>query len=441
MKIMLNRDEADPGSGVTPYDRLAFAAEAVSRWLARGERATELRLLFGDAAHAELSALAVAAAAARRVRSAPAVWIVPGIMGSQLSVRRGHGLPPDVLWLDALDIIVGRMVRLRVGAEPRLRASGVLLPSYLPLGLRLRAAGFAPRFFAYDWRLDVARNGKRLAAALRRAGQTCGIVAHSLGGLVVRAALTAARLPPIERVVLLGVPHHGSYAAVQALRGSYTVVRKLAMLDAHHDAPTLSRRVFTSFASLHELLPSGPLASDCDFFDGRQWPDEGPRPELALLTRARGLEHRLAPLDARCVGIAGIGRPTIRAAALSADRREFRYSADNMGDGTVPLESARGATADGYLTTVAHSDMARDASVAEAVVDLLREGRTQRLAPWRGADAIAGRGRPMNEVTDTALLRDAQRKVDWHAMNADQRRSFLERLNDISDLGTATDVP
>ncbi len=441
MKMMLKRDDVDPGSGVTPYDRMAFGAADVSRWLARGERAGELRLLFGDAAHAELSALAGAAAAVRRARGAPAVWIVPGIMGSQLSVRRGHGLPPDVLWLDALDIIVGRMVRLRVGAEPRLRPSGVLLPSYLRLGLRLRAAGFAPRYFAYDWRLDVARNGRRLAAAMRRAGQPCSIVAHSLGGLVARAALTAARLPPIERVILLGVPHHGSYAAVQALRGSYTVVRKLAMLDAHHDAQTLSRRVFTSFASLHELLPAGPLARDGDFFDGCNWPDDGPRPDVALLTRARDLERRLAPLDARCVGIAGIGQPTIRAAALSDDRREFRYALDEAGDGTVPLESARGATGDGYLTTVAHSDMARDASVAEAVVDLLRQGRTDRLMTWRGAGATARRLAPIDEVTDTALLQEAQRKVDWHAMDADQRRSFLERLNDISDLGAVPHIP
>jgi hypothetical protein len=435
---MLNRDDVDPGSGVTPYDRMAFAAKEVSRWLARGERATELRLLFGDAAHAELSELAAAAAAAGRARGAPLVWIVPGIMGSQLSARREHGLPPDLLWLDALDIIVGRMVRLRVGAEPRLRASGVLLPSYLRLALRLRAAGFAPRFFAYDWRLEVARSGARLAVALRRAARPCCIVAHSLGGLVARAALTAARLPPIERVIMVGVPHRGSYAAVQALRGSYTVVRKLAMLDAHHDAQTLSRRVFTSFASLHELLPSGPMAHGADFFDDRQWPDEGPRPEAERLAAARDLERRLAPLDARCLGIAGIGQPTIRAAELGARRREFCYSFDTEGDGTVPLESARGATGQGYLTTVAHSDMARDASLAEAIIDLLREGRTGRLAPWAGAASVGAgprRDAAVDYVTDSALLLAAQRKVDWHAMTAEQRRGFLERLNDMSGLG------
>ncbi|MEZ5457997.1 MAG: hypothetical protein R3E65_01310 [Steroidobacteraceae bacterium] len=67
--------EHDPGSGVTPYDRLAFGPAEVTRWLVRGERVDELRLLFGAAAHAELTELA--SAAQRTPRDAPRVWIVP----------------------------------------------------------------------------------------------------------------------------------------------------------------------------------------------------------------------------------------------------------------------------------------------------------------------------------------------------------------------------
>jgi hypothetical protein len=272
---------------------------------------------------------------------------------------------------------------------------------------------------------------------MRRSARPCCIVAHSLGGLVTRAALTAAGLPPIERIVMLGVPQLGSYAAVQALRGSYTVVRKLAMLDAHHDAETLTRRIFTSFASLHELLPSGSIAGGADFLDGRQWPDEGPRPDVARLDSARDLGRRLAPLDGRCLSIAGVGQPTIRSAELSEDRREFRYALDDDGDGTVPLESARAGSGGGYLTSVAHSDMARDASLAEAVVDLLRDGRTQRLPPLEAAREAGLRSplSPLQYVTDSALLLAARGKVNWHAMTSEQRRGFLEHLNDLSGLG------
>lgn len=443
MRMMLNRDDNDPGSGVTPYDRMAFRAEQVSRWLACGERSAELRLLFGDAAHAELTELARAAAAAELSREAPLVWIVPGIMGSQLSARREHGLPPDLLWLDALDVIVGRLIRLRLGTEPRLRASGVLLPSYLRLALRLRAAGFATRFFAYDWRLSVLRSGAAFATLLRRTARPCCVVAHSLGGLVTRAALAAERLPPIERIVMLGVPHFGSYAAVQALRGSYVVVRKLAMLDARHDAETLAARIFTSFPSLYELLPSPPLAAGADFLDDRQWPTEGPRPQATRLAAAADVQRRLAPLDARCFGIAGIGQPTICSAELSADRREFRYALGPDGDGTVPLESARGPASTGYLTTVTHSEMARDRGLCEAIVELLRTGRTRQLVPWSAAAAPGSRPHPPQAaqvVGDSALLSAARRKVDWHAMTAEQRRVFLEHLNDMTGLGALPDL-
>lgn len=422
--------EHDPGSGVTPYDRLAFGAAEVSRWLARGERADELRLLFGHDAHAELTVLAQEAARARPPASrAPRVWIVPGIMGSQLAARREHGLPPDLLWLDAIDIVVGRLARLRVGAEPRLRAGGVLLPSYLRLGLRLRAAGFAPRWFAYDWRLGVQRGGARFAAALRRDARPACIVAHSLGGLVAQAALAEENLPAISRLMLMGVPAAGSYAAVQALRGTYTVVRKLARLDRHHDASALARDVFASFPSLYDLLPRGATARDTDFLDPRQWPATGLGPEPRLLQAAR----RRAPWPGvgalPCASIVGIGAPTVVQASLSADRSEFVYEVSAAGDGTVPIDSACAGGGEIYYTRVGHSELPRDATVAAAVAEWLAQGSSPRLARQAG-DLDPGSPGPQH-LRDAELRDDPACKVDWHAMTGDARRGFLERLNEL----------
>ena len=422
--------EHDPGSGVTPYDRLAFGASEVSRWLARGERVDELRLLFGAEAHAELTELARTAQRAQPPSGdAPRVWIVPGIMGSQLAARRDHGLPPDLLWLDAIDIIVGRLARLRVGAEPRLRAHGVLLPSYLRLGLRLRAAGFEPRWFDYDWRLDVRRSGARFAAALRRDARPACVVAHSLGGLVTRAALAHANLPPVHRLVLMGVPAEGSYAAVQALRGSYTVVRKLAQLDRHHDARTLARDVFASFGSLYDLLPRGSTARGNDFLDRGEWPVTGLVPTTRRLQAAR----RRAPLPATspiaCTAIVGVGAPTVVRATLSADRSEFVYEFSADGDGTVPVESARAAGGEVHYTPVGHSDLPRDPQVAAAVAELLTHGTTNLLA--RTARDPGAPPPPHHELRDADLMDAADHKVDWHAMSGDARRSFLERLNEL----------
>jgi hypothetical protein len=422
--------EHDPGSGVTPYDRLAFGAAEVSRWLARSERADELRLLFGSDAHAELTALAQEAARARPpVSRAPRVWIVPGIMGSQLAARRDHGLPPDLLWLDAIDIVVGRLARLRVGAEPRLRASAVLLPSYLRLGLRLRAAGFAPRWFAYDWRLGVQRSGARFAAALRRDARPACIVAHSLGGLVTREALAHPGLPAISQLVLLGVPAAGSYAAVQALRGTYTVVRKLAQLDRHHDADSLARDVFASFPSLYDLLPRDATARDTDFFDRAQWPAAGLGPEPRLLQAARRRARPATASAIPCASVVGVGTPTVVQARLSADRSQFEYQLSAAGDGTVPADSAGAGGGALHFTRVAHSDLPRDATVTAAVVDLLAEGSSTRLA--RRAEDCSTASPPQQQVCDAQLRDDPASKVDWHAMSGDARRIYLERLNEL----------
>ena len=68
----------------------------------------------------------------------------------------------------------------------------------------------------------------------------------------------------MQRVLLLGTPNSGSFAAVQALRGTYAVVRKVARLDARASAETLTSEVFSSFPSLYDLLPGG--AGTCRSF-------------------------------------------------------------------------------------------------------------------------------------------------------------------------------
>ncbi|MEZ5457996.1 MAG: hypothetical protein R3E65_01305 [Steroidobacteraceae bacterium] len=349
-------------------------------------------------------------------------------MGSQLSVRRDHGLPADLLWLDAIDIIVGRLTRLRVGAEPRLRANDVLLPSYLRLGLRLRAAGFAPRWFAYDWRREVQRSGARFAATLRRDTRPACIVAHSLGGLVTCAALAHANLPPVQRLVLMGVPAEGSYAAVQALRGTYAVVRKLAQLDRHHDARTLAREVFASFGSLYDLLPSGRTARGVDFLDPGQWPVAGLVPAARRLQAARGRTPLPATPPIPCAAIVGVGTPTVVRATLGADRSEFAYEFSPQGDGTVPLDSARAAGGEAYFTTVGHSDLPRDPQVAAAVAEWLAQGTTTLLPRTVVQSTTPSSG---DALRDADLIDDADPKVDWHAMSGDARRGFLERLNEL----------
>jgi pimeloyl-ACP methyl ester carboxylesterase len=408
---------------VTPYDRFAWSDTQIEQWLASGARRRELEAYFGAAEYRGLAALARRARTVPIADSALRVFIVPGIMGSQLGLRRPAPLPHDILWIDPIDIHRGRLAVLRVPAAAPIVALGVVLFSYLRLKMFLRAHGFAAAFYDYDWRLPVADCGAALAARLRSLqGARVAIVAHSMGGLVSRAALAQPGTGHVERLVLLGTPNSGSFAAVQALRGTYAVVRKLARLD-RASAETLAAEVFSSFPSLYDLLPSGSCAGATDLFDARAWPARGPQPRAALLQAAHAAQQQLAPADERFTVIAGVGAETVT--AIARRREEFVYTLTRRGDGTVPVASAELAGARSAYARVAHSELTRDPVVAAAVVDLLRRGATARLpARWLSAS------RARTQVSDAQLRRSHAGKVDWAALTPEERRLFLQNLNE-----------
>lgn len=409
---------------VTPYDRFAWSDREIEEWLAGGAQPQELRAYFGAAEYRALAALARRARAARPADPELRVLVVPGIMGSQLGLERATPLPHDIVWLDPLDIAHGRLAALTVPDAAPVVSLGVMLFSYLRLKLYLRAHGFAVEFHDYDWRLPVAESGQALAARLQglRPGRVA-LVAHSMGGLVSRAALAHAGTTHVERLVLLGTPNSGSFAAVQALRGSYAVVRKVARIAGAATAESLATDVFSSFPSLYELLPRAPCAASCDLFDARAWPASGPKPRAALLQAARDAQQLLAPADARCSAIAGIGAETVT--AVRRRRDEFVYTLTRHGDGTVPTCSAALAGATTFYARVAHSELTRDARVAAAVVDLLRRGITRRL-PDRARSA----SRACTHISDAQLRRTHALKVDWAALTPQARRLFLQNLNE-----------
>src|SRR5438270_438810 len=139
-------------------------------------------------------------APARRARRAPAVdaalrvLVVPGIMGSQLGLRRPTPLPHDIVWLDPVDIQHGRLATLRFPGPAPIVPLGVVLFSYLRLKLYLRAHGFAAEFHDYDWRLPVSQLGAGLVERVRAGGAArVAVLAPSMGGLIGRARLSLAR--------------------------------------------------------------------------------------------------------------------------------------------------------------------------------------------------------------------------------------------------------
>ncbi|MEV7937200.1 hypothetical protein AB0O82_13785 [Kitasatospora sp. NPDC088264] len=193
-----------------------------------------------------------------------AVVVVPGIMGSELvdgeSGRLLWGLKPAMLrrafsrtdGLEALQVTEAE----REGKGTRVRPSALLrLPAWVPLlnGIEpyhelltmVRDTVAWPEAvlpFPYDWRLSVEHNGRLLADAARRhleawtatVGATPDLralcedrmpqlvfVAHSMGGLVTRAALGrhGDLRADTRTVITLGTPFLGSANAALMLNG------------------------------------------------------------------------------------------------------------------------------------------------------------------------------------------------------------------------------
>jgi pimeloyl-ACP methyl ester carboxylesterase len=409
---------------VTPYDKFAWSDTDIEHLLVTGEHERDLQAYFGGREYRELTELARRTAGVPLTDDTPRVFVIPGIMGSQLGLKRQPPLPHDILWLDPIDIGVGRLSSLHLSAGMPIVPLGVVLFSYLRLKLNLRASGFAPVLYDYDWRLGVDQLGAALAERIcNEPADRIMIVAHSMGGLVSRAALAQPGMSNVERLVLLGTPNFGSFAPLQALRGTYSVVRKIARLASRGSPEILAGKIFNTFPSLYHMLPGAQCNGSADLFDPTEWPRSGPRPNRALLREAREIQSKLVQADERISVVVGVGQETVTAVAKRRD--DFVYTITRHGDGTVPAVSAGLPGARNHYTLAAHSDLTRDPTVAAAVADLLHTGKTERLpSKWKSNSAAQA------QISDRQLRRMHTGKVDWAGLEPDERREYLENLNE-----------
>jgi pimeloyl-ACP methyl ester carboxylesterase len=413
-----------PPDHITPYDKFAWSDTDIELLLITGKHDPELAAYFGEREYRELAELARRAASVPLAEDAIRVFVVPGIMGSQLGLKRQPPLPHDILWLDPIDIGVGRLSSLHMSAGAPIVPLGVVLYSYLRLKLNLRASGFAPVLYDYDWRLGVDQLGAALAERVRNEeADRIMIVAHSMGGLVSRAALAQPGMSKVERLVLLGTPNFGSFAPLQALRGTYAVVRKIASLVSTGSPEALAGKIFNTFPSLYHMLPAAQRNGCADLFDPSEWPSTGPRPNKNLLRSARDIQSKLIQADERISVVIGVGQETVTDVVKRRD--DFVYTITRRGDGTVPAVSAGLPGARNHFTLAAHSDLTRDSTVAAAVTDILRTGTTVLLpSKWKTSSAAQA------QISDRQLRRMHTQKVDWAGLEPDERREFLENLNE-----------
>ena len=306
-------DPGSPSDHITPYDRLALDERVMIALLAAPVPSEGLVEYFGAELHAELAVLARRTIEKPPGPQARRVYVLPGIMGSQLGFARGGGKPNDILWLDPIDFQLGRLTDLRFGPGSRVIALGAMNYTYLKLTLSLRAAGFDAVLLDYDWRRDVATLGKQLADRVVADGrEDVALVGHSMGGLVARSAIHHGLLVQRGRLrwparvadlVCLGTPHQGAPLeraghGIDLLLGAVPHAARLAGL----------RSAGINDLRLGNVVP-GPASDDGTF-----------RCEQVGL-----------PAGTRCFAIAGC----LGSAGAGLE-------ADLQGDGLVPVASALG---------------------------------------------------------------------------------------------------
>lgn len=370
---------------------------------------------------AEYAAALMAAARSRDAADAkkPVVVVLPGIMGSHLAVNRS-----DRVWFDPLDIARGGLDRISWG-QPGVEAWELFEMSYGEACAHLSRTHRVERF-PYDWRqpLDVLgeRLGEFLDQLLKQTGDQVPIrlLAHSMGGLVVRACIYK-RGPVMDtlmaregaRLIMLGTPNQGAHSMVENLIGKGDTLRTLVRLDFKHDMQQVLDTV-SAFRGALQLLPKpgfedtfqgdGSGGHRYDYQKARTWTELKSKltdfwfgdgrcgtPSQEALDAGAWLwerDQRAVPAlplryEKKSIYLFGVARNTVCGVREEPhnDGTRIRMVGTTRGDGTVTWDSGRiGGIGSFYYMPVQHGDMLSTAEHFKALTELLQAGGTTLLS-------------------------------------------------------------
>lgn len=274
------------------------------------------------------------------------------------------------------------------------------------LAPKLDAHGFGVVRLDYPNDQAIAASGDRFVLAmieLRREGiEEVSIVAHSMGGLIVRDALTRSEsrlaeewcvdpsmLPRVRRVVTVGTPYRGSALAC---------LRSLAEVRDHFMRWTRSEG--RDARALLGFLSDGSGEAGRDLMPGSAYLTELNARAMPLDVPFTVIIGRLGPAerDAMDAGLldSQVVRRVLGPERAAALRDAASAALDQLGDGVVPVESARleGAK-DSIELDADHRSMLRGVAVE------------QRVRRWAGQVRAEPPAIPI--ILDRLLLDEAER--------------------------------
>jgi CHAT domain-containing protein/pimeloyl-ACP methyl ester carboxylesterase len=396
----------DQGNNVNHFNYFAnrHTVEKLTQGLLRSDSESAGFNAIDQAKH-EAPKRSITARSART--SGPLVVVLHGTLGSHLFQDE------DKVWLNIPALVRGKLAELGI-TMPNVVSQGLLDDFY---GDFIDYLGTSHRVepFHYDWRLSVQDSAERLAERLlthlpdcEAKRQPLRFIAHSMGGLVVRAMFSLYpdiwrrfQALPGSRFVMLGTPNAGSYEAVRWLTGWNPTLGKLSWLDVTHDTAGLVN-IVNRFPGLLELLPSD---TEQDFSKPELWQQickggdkKWPLPQADTLKKLNKTWQliRQSPIDSeRMIYVAGWAPQTVSGVESMAGRGFFskqrppvRFYANKKGDGTVPWALGRlpGVTT-WYVEDAAHDQLMAHTPAFPAYVDLLQSGTTSRLPQQEPANS------------------------------------------------------
>lgn len=368
------------------------------------------------------------------------VIIIPGIMGSTLSSNK------EDQWVDMRELNRGAIVKkLGINAK-NVDASGVIKKYYYPLAEHL-SERYDVVTFQFDWRKSLQNAAKQLKVQLEDYLKTTSskvhIVAHSMGGLVVRQCMidyadTWAKFKENvhNRFIMLGTPWLGSYLIMEVLTGHSKRVKQLAFIDFKHNRSELLK-VFWKYPGVFELLPIEDDTTKRPFWQQNFWKSLDAKANLKHMPNpkdnAQSLKNFKAYRDTvkkfleedvtndhfrNIYYICGQSDQTVfdyifKNRFLSKDKK-LVYKATSYGDGSVTWKTGIPKqlldTPNLYYTHTSHGDLANEAYIFHGISDILENGITNRLSNQQPATRS---GEIITEVFESPEpLYDSQAVVD-----------------------------
>jgi len=355
----------------------------------------------------------------------PAVFLLPGILGSNLKVGDKR------VWLSWR--IVNGLDSLKYNPEgDDVSPDGPIDSTYRCLS-RFLAQTHEVVEFAYDWRKPIEEEAERLAKAIEEAldarrhnDKPVRILAHSMGGLVARTVQlvkpeTWDRMMAVKgaRFLMLGTPNGGSWAPMQVLSGDDQIGNLLVTfgLPFHdHEARELMAQ-FPGFIQMQAGLTNPALGlddrarwqtladDDLASVQARNWWHTEPIqlneykwgiPGEDVLKSAVDLRIKL---DAQAQGVLGrfsdkmalvVGNApfTPDGFDLEADGLVYLHAQDG-GDGRVTLGNARLPGVQTWKLDCEHGSLPSREEAFPAYAELLENGFTEK-APLTSSAEVRG---------------------------------------------------